>query len=106
MKRHTDGKSFICDICGFAVFSASALTIHKRTHTGEKPYYCDICPHKFTTSGGLLRHKKRVHVNLQNDMVIIEKPAEDISNPVNDNVNTDDVKCIQGNTQHNISENN
>ena len=46
----------ICDICGQAYKSKSALDVHVGLHNGFSPYECQVCGRKFTQKGALVRH--------------------------------------------------
>ena len=47
---------YICEVCGQALSSASALTTHMRTHTGEQPYQCEVCSRRFAQATNLIQH--------------------------------------------------
>ena len=49
---------YICEVCGQALSSASALTTHMRTHTGEQPYQCEACSLCFSHPNNLARHMR------------------------------------------------
>ena len=49
---------YICEVCGQALSSASALTTHMRTHTEELPYQCEACFLCFSHPNNLARHMR------------------------------------------------
>jgi KRAB domain-containing zinc finger protein len=63
--KHLEKRPYICDICGKGFIFRSVLIEHIRTHTGEMPYECNVCGKHFARSSSLNLHKKRVHLNLR-----------------------------------------
>lgn len=51
MRRHTDERPYICDICGRAFRQSTDMRSHRRTHTGDKPVQCNVCFKRMTTTG-------------------------------------------------------
>ena len=49
---HSNVKDVICDVCGAAFKSKSAMGQHKKSvHLGEKNISCDLCDMKFSDVG-------------------------------------------------------
>ncbi|XP_061765695.1 zinc finger protein 391-like [Nerophis ophidion] len=57
---HTEGKSYICSVCGDSFSRKSNFTLHMRTHTGEKPFSCSVCGKRFSQKSNMVSHM-RIH---------------------------------------------
>ncbi|XP_058449903.1 zinc finger protein 883-like isoform X2 [Malaya genurostris] len=55
---HTKKKKFICDFCQKPFGRKCELIIHRRTHTGEKPLQCVGCLKRFGDDGTYYKHRK------------------------------------------------
>lgn len=53
MRRHTDERPYICDICGMAFRQSTDMRSHRRIHTGDKHVLCTVCGKRMTTTGNL-----------------------------------------------------
>lgn len=64
LKRHTTThsteKPVECTICGKRMSTNAQFTVHLRSHTGEKPYSCKVCSKSFGTKTVLVKHE-RIH---------------------------------------------
>ncbi|XP_056429284.1 zinc finger protein 436-like isoform X2 [Hyla sarda] len=56
----TQGKPYVCVLCGKNFTKKSHLVTHRRVHTGEKPYACHDCGKRFTSNSTLVDHQ-RIH---------------------------------------------
>ncbi|XP_040269155.1 zinc finger protein 79-like isoform X1 [Bufo bufo] len=56
----TQGKPYVCLLCGKNFTKKSHLVTHRRVHTGEKPYACHDCGKRFTSNSTLVDHQ-RIH---------------------------------------------
>ncbi|XP_069621325.1 oocyte zinc finger protein XlCOF7.1-like isoform X2 [Ranitomeya imitator] len=56
----TQGKPYVCVLCGKNFTKKSHLVTHRRVHTGEKPYACLDCGKRFTSNSTLVDHQ-RIH---------------------------------------------
>ena len=61
--EHEERQKFICDLCGRALLSRTALKKHKIVHSAgkEKNFVCDICGLATTTDWYLEKHKRQQH---------------------------------------------
>ena len=61
--EHEERQKFICDLCGRALLSKTALKKHKIVHSAgkEKKFVCDICGLATTTDWYLIKHKRQQH---------------------------------------------
>jgi uncharacterized Zn-finger protein len=50
MRKHSDEKPFVCEICGKGTKTEADLERHERIHSGYKPYACEFpgCLMRFT----------------------------------------------------------
>ncbi|XP_030369967.1 zinc finger protein weckle [Scaptodrosophila lebanonensis] len=67
LKRHIAGqhdnlKPYICDCCGKALKTMSALTEHKLVHTDNCPFECVVCHRRFKNKARLKAHAD-IHTN-------------------------------------------
>ena len=63
MKRHSDERPFMCNICEKGFIHSSELQSHMNTHTGIKKYKCKHCVSSFMTSGEVVRHTRYKHTH-------------------------------------------
>lgn len=54
MRRHTNERPYVCDVCGMAFRQSTDLKGHKRVHTGDKRVLCTICGKRMATTGKTL----------------------------------------------------
>lgn len=80
MKSHSSGEkaNLICDICGCAYVSRSALNFHLKRHK-DGGFRCTVCDRRFTQRGALNRHiavhtgEKKYQVNTQVSLFVKSK---------------------------------
>ena len=56
MQKHTESKTFFCEVCGSVFSKGWDLKIRMRTHTGEKPFACEVCSSAFLNCFTLKTH--------------------------------------------------
>jgi len=61
-KKKSKNKHYLCSECGNTLKSKSAMEIHMRRHTDSRPFVCQICGHGFRANGNLMRHQVITHV--------------------------------------------
>lgn len=76
MKKHREGKNFLCDVCGFASIQMKKIIQHRRMHTGEKPHLCPHCNYRSARRDNLRSHVRRMHKK-ENVYIDTFNPTED-----------------------------
>ncbi|XP_066265597.1 zinc finger protein 525-like isoform X3 [Branchiostoma lanceolatum] len=59
MQRHKGEKPFMCGECGYRAYTKRRLADHMRKHTGEKPFKCELCDFETAYQANLSYHLKR-----------------------------------------------
>ncbi|KPJ14554.1 Zinc finger protein 358 [Papilio machaon] len=60
MQRHSGSKSYTCEVCALAFYTAAELCNHRRNHNKDKPALkCPLCEYRSNRSDSMKRHKIR-----------------------------------------------
>ncbi|XP_033899484.1 zinc finger protein 692-like isoform X2 [Acipenser ruthenus] len=62
LTRHSNERTFVCEVCNKGFKTSKNLTVHKRIHTGEKPLQCEFCGYTCRQKASLNWHMKKHNV--------------------------------------------
>jgi len=60
-KVDEEAYSYTCELCGSCFKTRQILKVHIKRHTQERPWVCNICGKSYKVQGDLHYHKTRIH---------------------------------------------